>query len=185
MGSLVPIIRHTASAMPKTIESVLQRSRMATKLVTSIGFKALATARFRLLRTMRGSRSRFSRGVLRVSTIASSNVLLICSSSSSWATVLSSFELATIGEFTGASTCVGSSTRSAASSAVAFSSDDPALQKDDASYPGTQNLKLLPPFALKYAQNSLLFMWIVYCKRRTPSVASTDYWASEDYAGTK
>ncbi|CAH2075370.1 unnamed protein product, partial [Iphiclides podalirius] len=67
LGSLAPTIRHTASAAPKRIESVSQRSRLASKWVASIGLRDLTTDRLRLLRGMRGRRGRFSRGVSRTS----------------------------------------------------------------------------------------------------------------------
>ncbi|CAG4940256.1 unnamed protein product [Parnassius apollo] len=50
MGSLAPIIRQTATAAPKSIQSVSQRSRLASKLVNSIGLRAPTTARLHLLR---------------------------------------------------------------------------------------------------------------------------------------
>ncbi|CAK1585031.1 unnamed protein product [Parnassius mnemosyne] len=62
---------------------------------------------------------------MRVSKIASSNVLLICSSSSSWATVPSSSEPTITERFTAACTCAGCSAFcGATSSAVALSSDE-------------------------------------------------------------
>ncbi|CAG5043321.1 unnamed protein product [Parnassius apollo] len=42
-----------------------------------------------------------------------------------------------------------------------------------------------PPFALKYARNALLFIWVVQRMRRTPPEAGADCWAREDPADTK